>query len=122
MSVKSFRAPVNNETNDQDSERRRLWRQHSYESSRLREQYDAEGVDYRLRVYPAFPEEARGLTCGAITKRSGQPCKHKGLYSSGRCKFHGGASTGPRTEAGKIKAGMNGKKGGRPRKTKVHER
>lgn len=42
-----------------------------------------------------YPEELRGLTCGAKT-RSGHPCKRTDLYRSGRCKFHGGMSTGPR--------------------------
>ena len=33
-------------------------------------------------------------TCGART-RSGGLCKHKGNVRNGRCKRHGGASTGP---------------------------
>jgi len=33
-------------------------------------------------------------TCGART-RSGSLCKHKGNLRNGRCKRHGGASTGP---------------------------
>jgi len=32
--------------------------------------------------------------CGART-RSGALCKHKGNIRNGRCKRHGGASTGP---------------------------
>ena len=32
--------------------------------------------------------------CGAKT-RSGDLCKHKGNLRNGRCKRHGGASTGP---------------------------
>ena len=32
--------------------------------------------------------------CGART-RSGDLCKHKGNLGNGRCKRHGGASTGP---------------------------
>lgn len=45
-------------------------------------------------------------TCGAKTKR-GTPCQCKPLKPHGRCKFHGGASTGPRTEAGKEAARRN---------------
>jgi hypothetical protein len=37
--------------------------------------------------------------CGAKT-RSGQPCKAQAL-TSGRCRLHGGLSTGPRTKGGK---------------------
>ena len=36
--------------------------------------------------------------CGART-RSGGLCKHKGNIRNGRCKLHGGASTGPRNQA-----------------------
>lgn len=38
--------------------------------------------------------------CGAMTRR-GTSCRLKATYASGRCKLHGGLSTGPRTEAGK---------------------
>lgn len=38
--------------------------------------------------------------CGARTK-AGTPCKMKATYASGRCKLHGGLSTGPRTDEGK---------------------
>lgn len=57
-------------------------------------------------------------TCGART-RDGTPCKSKAIYASGRCKWHGGLSTGPRTEAGKDQARINGRKGGRPRNPKT---
>ena len=36
--------------------------------------------------------------CGART-RSGGLCKHKGNIRNGRCKRHGGASTGPNNQA-----------------------
>lgn len=39
-------------------------------------------------------------TCGATT-RAGTPCKRIDLYASGRCRLHGGLSTGPSSEAGK---------------------
>ncbi len=42
-----------------------------------------------------FPEELRGMTCGAET-RAGTPCKRRDLYQSGRCRLHGGLSTGPK--------------------------
>ena len=59
----------------------------------------------------ALPEDA----CGART-RAGTPCKLKSIYWNGRCKFHGGLSTGPKSDAGKEQARINGRKGGRPRK------
>lgn len=58
---------------------------------------------------PPFPEVLRELTCGAKT-RKGTPCKLTSLYLSGRCKFHGGLSTGPKTEEGKKKVALNARK------------
>lgn len=59
--------------------------------------------------YPRLPEVLQGLTCGAKT-RAGTPCKLTGLYGSGRCKLHGGLSTGPTTPEGRAKMVDNGKK------------
>lgn len=44
--------------------------------------------------------------CGAKT-RQGTPCKNTRIYKNGRCKNHGGLSTGPRTEEGKARALAN---------------
>lgn len=55
-----------------------------------------------------FPPECRDMTCGART-RAGAPCKRRDLYRSGRCKLHGGLSTGPRTAKGKRRSVSNGK-------------
>jgi len=60
-----------------------------YARQRLRE---AEGRARRLRK--------KAKACGAKT-RSGAPCRAKGLGRGGRCKNHGGGSTGPKTEAGR---------------------
>lgn len=43
------------------------------------------------------------IKCGARRKYDGQPCEAKAL-DNGRCKYHGGMSTGPRTLHGKIRA------------------
>jgi len=40
--------------------------------------------------------------CGARA-RSGAPCKQKVIPGNRRCKYHGGLSTGPKTDAGKAK-------------------
>lgn len=57
---------------------------------------------------PPFPEECRGMTCGAKT-RKGTPCQQTALYGgNGRCKFHGGMSTGPKTKKGKKRSARNG--------------
>jgi hypothetical protein len=46
-------------------------------------------------------------TCGART-RAGTPCQSRALYRSGRCKNHGGLSTGPKSAEGKAKVARNG--------------
>jgi hypothetical protein len=38
--------------------------------------------------------------CGAHARSTGQPCQAKGL-ANGRCKNHGGMSTGPKTLEGR---------------------
>jgi len=63
--------------------------------------------------YPTFPEECIGMTCGAKT-RAGTPCKLRSIFANGRCKFHGGLSSGPRTVGGKRRSALNGFK---PKKT-----
>ena len=56
-----------------------------------------------------LPSGAEQMVCGAKT-RNGTPCMRRDLYPSGRCRLHGGLSTGPRTEEGKKKASLNWKK------------
>ena len=53
------------------------------------------------------------LICGARGKRTGRPCPQKGLFSNGRCRWHGGLSTGPRTPEGKARSMLNHLKAGR---------
>lgn len=70
----------------------------------------ASGVD-RHAAYCQVPSidfrRFAGLTCGAKSKRTGQPCKRTDLHDNGRCKFHGGLSTGPKSEAGKARTAQN---------------
>ncbi len=49
-----------------------------------------------------YPDELRGLQCCATT-RAGPPCKRTDIYRSGRCKYHGGKSTGAKTSEGKAR-------------------
>lgn len=51
--------------------------------------------------------EKRADKCGATRHRDGQRCEAKPEPGKRRCRFHGGRSTGPRTEAGKAKALAN---------------
>jgi hypothetical protein len=44
--------------------------------------------------------------CGAKTRR-GTQCRCRMIYANGRCRFHGGLSTGPRTREGKLRSTRN---------------
>lgn len=65
-----------------------------------REQYKRDG-----KTRHGIPKDYDGsdpTRCNARTT-TGRPCRAKGL-SNGRCKWHGGLSTGPTTPEGKAKA------------------
>ena len=66
------------------------------------------GYQYPPPAREPFPDDLRGLTCGAKT-RTGTPCKQKVTYANGRCKWHGGCSSGPKSEEGKKRSALNGK-------------
>lgn len=72
-----------------------------------RDRYAA--LDAGQMDYPPIPADLHDLCCGAMT-RAGTPCKMRGLFRSGRCKLHGGLSTGPTSEAGKAKSAQNAKR------------
>lgn len=72
----------------------------------------ARGVpSYELWQYrkPVDWSPFSALTCGAKGKRTGKPCPSKAIYASGRCRHHGGLSTGPTTAEGRAKSGRNGR-------------
>jgi hypothetical protein len=41
--------------------------------------------------------------CGAYARKTGKPCQAPGIGRGGRCKMHGGLSTGAKSKAGKIR-------------------
>ena len=49
---------------------------------------------------------SKKIECGAYARTTGLPCRAKAL-KNGRCKLHGGLSTGPKTAEGKLKSLMN---------------
>lgn len=95
---------------------RKLWRRRFEEHDRIAAGWWAKGITYPPPEYPPFPEELRGLACGAKT-RAGTPCKRTDLYGSGRCPLHGGLSTGPTTAEGKARAALNGHQPKRRKRT-----
>lgn len=54
--------------------------------------------------YPEFPPECSDMRCGAKAHSTGEPCRSKDIHKNGRCRFHGGLSTGPKTAEGKLAA------------------
>ena len=55
---------------------------------------------------PAGANQAR-VICGAKRRRDGQPCQGLSVPGKRRCKWHGGASTGPRTDDGRARSIAN---------------
>ena len=86
---------------------RKLWRRHCDLSAAIAEAWAATGYQHPPPHRPTTPEELRGLCCGART-RAGTPCKLTSIYRNGRCKLHGGLSTGPTTPEGKARCALNG--------------
>ena len=54
------------------------------------------GIEWRFG--PKWP----GQRCGAKTRR-GTPCRRPANKRNGRCRLHGGQSTGPKTAEGRAK-------------------
>ena len=55
-----------------------------------------------IGVETRFGADWPGQRCGAKT-RQGLPCKRPANKRNGRCRLHGGASSGPRTKKGLAK-------------------
>ena len=55
---------------------------------------------------PTAANQAR-VICGARRRRDGEPCQGLSVPGKGRCKWHGGASTGPRTDEGRTRSLAN---------------
>lgn len=91
-----------------DTQRRKLWRCYCEAQAQASNEWRARGYTNPPPPMPAFPEVLRGLTCGAKT-RAGTGCKLTSIYANGRCKLHGGLSTGPTSAEGKARAASNGK-------------
>lgn len=72
-------------------------------------------LNLALEVEPAQRPEAaawcvvRGVECGARTRKN-LPCKRP-AFPNGRCRNHGGLSTGPRTAEGRRSAAEAARRG-----------
>lgn len=60
-----------------------------------------------------MPINASVKLCGAIARQNNfKPCRQPGMLTNGRCRLHGGKSTGAKTEEGKIKSAQANLKNG----------
>lgn len=100
-----------------DDDRRRRWRLHHVECRQIADEWAERGYEYPPPKFPPFPPDLIGLACGART-RAGTPCKITAIYLNGRCKLHGGLSTGPTSKDGKTRSARNGSIS---KKSKPHE-
>ena len=71
---------------------------------------------HATRFGPNWP----GKRCLARTRR-GSPCQNPAIRGRGRCKLHGGLSTGPRTPEGKARSIAAHTKHGRRSKAHVEK-
>lgn len=86
------------------------YRAYHEEHERRFKAYENSGYHHALKPkMPPLPYELTDLRCEAKT-RAGTPCKRKDIFLNGRCKLHGGLSTGPRTAEGKKRSALNRKK------------
>ncbi len=94
-------------TKDPDRERRKRLKAYYQARAEITAAWKARGYSHPPPAFPPLPDDLQGLTCGAKT-RAGTSCKRTDLWENGRCKFHGGLSTGPTSDVGKARAAMNG--------------
>ena len=74
-----------------------------------------------IGVETRFGADWPGQRCGAKT-RQGLPCKRPANKRNGRCRLHGGASTGPRTKEGLAKIAAANTTTGQHTKAMIAER
>ncbi len=77
-------------------------------SARRPEYSDATTRARITSVGPEFcqPSKAR-VICGARRRRDGEPCQGLSVPGKRRCRWHGGASTGPRSDEGRARSMAN---------------
>jgi len=57
--------------------------------------------------------------CGAYARQTGKPCKQPAM-TNGRCRLHGGKSTGAKTDKGRRKARLANYRNGNYTNSKKH--
>ena len=77
--------------------------------------------DVRIGLEWRFGPDWPGKRCGAKTRR-GTACLRPANKINGRCRLHGGASTGPRTADGRARISAANLRHGRFTKEKLEKR
>lgn len=90
----------------QPTDLKKRWREHLDEREAMFAAWRARGYSYPPPATVPFPDDLRDLTCGA-KNRQGGPCRNRDIYRNGRCRFHGGLSTGPKSVEGRAQARSN---------------
>lgn len=89
-----------------DTNRAELLKQLKAYHQRSRERFkrwQASGYRHELKPFhEPLPDVLRQIQCEAKT-RAGTPCKRTDISINGRCKYHGGHSTGALTPEGKAR-------------------
>ena len=83
-------------------QKRKRYREYCRAYSLKAKEWESRAYRFPPPTYPLLPADLCGLECGAKT-RAGTPCKLTSIYGNARCKFHGGLSTGPKTEEGRAR-------------------
>lgn len=83
-------------------------RQHSRACARAN---DFGTATVELTVSSPVVRAPQPTACGARRRRDGEPCQAPPALGKRRCRWHGGFSTGPKTDAGKLRALSNLRRG-----------
>lgn len=88
---------------DNRASKLKRWQAHHRLSAAELNRWAANGYKhYETPATIPMPDDLRDMQCEATT-RAGTPCKRKDIYSNGRCKYHGGLSSGAKTAEGKAR-------------------
>lgn len=63
--------------------------------------------EFEIARFCAEQEQRKNRPICSARTRKGTLCKAKVVYLRGRCRLHGGLSTGPQTAEGKAKVALN---------------
>lgn len=95
---------------DPQADARKAWVRQNRQWNEAYARLQAAGVpaDEMAGLLPTFDRDLfTGLLCGARSRQTGKPCRLASLGPGGRCRFHGGSSTGPVTAAGIARVTQN---------------